>query len=158
MSKKLISRTLKILLSFLMLISIFITTYVLPRVAEDTAKTWEEIEYLKVPMLVVGQLLMVLFILGLGIIIYLLFLFDRKETFSKQFARGVNWLSAMCVMAVFMIAVAIGLLVSVGGPGPGGIWLFCAGIVILILGLVLYLISTIINDAIYYKEEIDLTV
>jgi|LFRM01.1.fsa_nt_gb peptidoglycan/LPS O-acetylase OafA/YrhL len=159
MKVKYVSHFVKFLILVLLAFSALIVVYVLPLSAHQIAQSWEEIDYLKEPLLLIGQLLMLLFMAGLIIILNLLYKFDKGRAFTFEFAKKVNWLAIMCAISVLFIIVIFFVLASLGGPGPGmALMLIGMGIVISILGSVLHLISIIIKQACSYKEEIDLTV
>jgi len=159
MKVKYVSHFVKFLIAILLFFSTMIVIYVLPLLAQQTAEVWKEIDYLKDPLLLICQFLMLLFMAGLIIILYLLSIFDKGRAFTLGFAKKVNWLAIMCAIAVLFLVIVFFVLASEGGPGPGGALLLIGlGLVISILGSVLHLISIIIKQACSYKEEIDLTV
>lgn len=159
MKVKVASFLVKFLISVMIVLSILLIFYILPIFADQVSQDWQEIIYLKQPLLLLSQGLMSIFIVGLIIIIYLIHLFDKGRTFSKEFVQKVNWLVVLCVIAVIGLIVSFVLFANEGGPGPGGvIVLFPLILAIGIVAAVLTLISSVITQAITLKEENELTV
>ena len=159
MNRKLISHGMKVLLGLLMIVSLFFAFFLLPILAEDMAKEWAEIEYAVKVLLPMSQGMMVVFVLGLVIIIYLLRLFDLNRAYDLNFTKGLTVLAGLCLLAVVGLVMAFVYLSKLGGPGPGpSLVLLGLILVILIVMAVILLVKYIILDAMKYKEEVDLTV
>lgn len=158
MKVKVLSNVVKFLISILIFFSFLMVVFVLPIYANQVGDNFPELLYLKTPLLLISQFMMFLFIAGLVVILYLIYLFDQGRTFTKEFTQKVNWLAIMCGVAVLFIVIVFFILAAEGGPGPGYIWMGAIALIITILAFVLVLISTIINQAIEYKEENELTV
>lgn len=153
------SNILKILLIIFALGVIFWGVYVLPIMAEQQASMYPEIEYAKLPILIVCQVLLGLLLVGIGMIIYLLLIFDHGKTFSQTFIRGLEILSVMCIIAAAGVIFLLYFLKSLGGTGPL-IGLIMVGVlfIILIVASVIMLIRSIVKKAMIYKDDYDLTV
>lgn len=159
MKSKIQSHSLKALLGLLVFISLIIMFFALPHVSEIVANDWKEIEYLRLPILIICQIMMALFITGLVIIIYLLVKFDKREVFTFQFTNGLKLISLLCIFAVVGLFIIFFLLGIEGGPGPGlAILIIALSLVLIILGNALSLFAQVINQAITYKQENELTV
>ena len=154
------SNVLKVLLIMFAIGVIFLGTYVLPIMAEEMVLyVYPELEYAKLPILVTCELLLVLLLIGIGIIMYLLIVFDLGNTFSLRFTRGLEILFGMCIVASIGIIILFKYLTTFGGPGPL-LSLIMIGItfVIWIVAAVIILIRAIVKKAIVYKDDYDLTV
>lgn len=154
------SNALKVLLIVFAIGVIFLGTYVLPIMAEEMVLyVYPELEYAKMPILVTCELLLALLLIGIGIIMYLLIVFDRGNTFSLRFTRGLEILVGMCIVASIGIIILFKYLTTFGGPGPL-LSLIMIGItfVIWIVAAVIMLIRAIVKKAIVYKDDYDLTV
>ena len=154
------SNVLKVLLIMFAIGVIFLGTYVLPIMEElMVLYVYPELEYAKLPILVTCELLLVLLLIGIGIIMYLLIVFDLGNTFSLRFTRGLEILFGMCIVASIGIIILFKYLTTFGGPGPL-LSLIMIGItfVIWIVAAVIMLIRAIVKKAIVYKDDYDLTV
>ena len=153
------SNTLKILLIVFGIGVIFFGVYVLPIIAEEMRAIYPELDYAKLPILVTCELLLALLLIGIGIIMYLLIMFDRGLTFGSRFSRGVEILVGMCIVASIGIIILFQYLRSFGGPGPL-LALIMIGITIIIwiVAAVIMLIRAIVKKAIVYKDDSDMTV
>lgn len=153
------SNTLKILLIVFGIGVIFFGVYVLPIMAEEMRAIYPELDYAKLPILVTCELLLALLLIGIGIIMYLLIMFDRGLTFGSRFSRGVEILVGMCIVASIGIIILFQYLRSFGGPGPL-LALIMIGITIIIwiVAAVIMLIRAIVKKAIVYKVDSDITV
>jgi len=138
---------------------IFFGVYVLPIMAGEMRAFHPELDYAKLPILVTCELLLALLLIGIGIIMYLLIMFDRGLTFSSIFIRGVEILVGMCIVASIGIIIIFQYLRSFGGPGPL-LALIMIGITIIIwiVAAVIMLIRAIVKKAIVYKDDSDMTV
>lgn len=153
------SNILKILLIVFAIGVIFLGTYILPIMAEDMLYVYPELEYAKLPILVTCELLLILLLIGTGVIMYLLRMFDHGFTFTLRFTRGLEILVGMCILASIGIIILIQYMTTFGGPGPL-LSLIMIGItfVIWIVAMVIMLIRAIVKKAIIYKDDYDLTV
>ncbi|MEC5425337.1 DUF2975 domain-containing protein [Virgibacillus sp. C22-A2] len=153
------SNILKILLVMFAIGVIFIGVYVLPTMAEEMRALYPELEYAKLPILITCELLLALLLIGIGFIMYLLIVFDRGLTFSSRFIRGVEILVGMCIIASIGIIILFQYMRTFGGPGPL-LSLIMIGVtfIIWIVAAVIMLIRAIVNKAIIYKDDYDLTV
>ena len=153
------SNILKILLVLFAMVIIFVGVYVLPTMAEEMSVIHPEIAYAKLPILLTCQLLLILLIIGMGIIMRLLIIFDRGLTFSTNFLKGVETLVTMCIAASIIIIILFLYLRSFGGPGPLlSLIMIGTMFIVWIVGSVIALIRAIVKQAIVYKNDYDLTV
>lgn len=153
------SNILKILLIVFAIGAIFFGTYILPIIAEQMAVSEPEVGYAKMPILITCQLLIVLLLIGIGIIMYLLVLFDRDCTFTLKFTKGLEVLVIMCIIASIGIMVLLSYTTTFGGPGPLlGLIMVGAIFIIWIVATVIMLIRAIVKKSIIYKNDYDLTV
>ncbi|WP_338062499.1 DUF2975 domain-containing protein [Sporosarcina limicola] len=153
------SNILKILLIVFSIGVIFFGAYVLPIMAEQMRALYPELDYAKLPILVTCELLLALLLIGIGIIMYLLILFDRGLTFGSRFIRGVEILVGMCIVASIGIIILFQYLRSFGGPGPLlALEMIGITIIIWIVAAVIMLIRAIVKKAIVYKDDYDMTV
>ncbi|CUH91648.1 putative membrane protein [Herbinix luporum] len=65
--------------------------------ANDMVYLYPELEYAKLPILIACEVLLGLLVIGIGIIMYLLILFDLENTFSLRFTRALEILTE-CVL------------------------------------------------------------
>lgn len=153
------SNILKILLIVFALGVIFIGVYVLPIMAEEMRALYPELDYAKLPILVTCELLLALLLIGLGIIMYLLIMFDRGLIFSSRFIRGVEILVGMCIVASIGIIIIFQYMRTFGGPGPL-LSLIMIGIILIIwiVAAIIMLIRAIVKKAIVYKDNYGMTV
>ena len=153
------SNILKILLIIFAIGVIFLGSYVLPRMAEEMSVYEPEVEYAKLPILIACESLLVLLLIGEGTIMYLLILFDRDNTFSLKFTKGLEVLVGMCIIASLGIIILFKYMSYFGGPGPL-IALIMSGTTFLIwiIATVIMLIRAIVKKSIVYKNDYDLTV
>ncbi|MGN7477262.1 hypothetical protein ACTHOQ_05345 [Solibacillus silvestris] len=112
------SHILKILLVLFAIGVIFIGVYVLPTMAEEMSILYPELDYAKLRILIACELLSVLLLAGIGIIIYLLALFDSRLVFDRKFIRGTEILACMCIVASIGMIILFQYMRSFGGPGP----------------------------------------
>lgn len=153
------SNVLKVLLIIFTIGVILAGVYVLPTLANEMVYMYPELEYVKLPILIACELLLGLLVIGIGIIMYLLILFDRGNTFSLRFTRGLEILSGMCVIATIGIMFLLGYMNTFGGPGPlPAMGMVGSIFVIWIIAAVIMLIRSIVKRAIVYKDDYDLTV
>lgn len=159
MKTRWISDTVKALLLLLIVFSIFIMIYPLPIITQEMVRDWQEIAYLHIPMLLISESMLAMFVIGLITIWYLLYLFDHDRTFTYAFTSKIGWIIALCIIVNIEIILAFILLWLEGGPGPGvSLLLVSLFLCISILGAVLYLVSHIIKLAIEMREETALTI
>lgn len=153
------SNILKVLLIVFAIGVIFFGVYVLPIMAEQQITYYPELDYAKLPILVICELLLALLLIGVGIIMYLLVMFDRGLTFGSRFIRGVEILVGMCILASIGIIIIFQYMRTFGGPGPL-LSLIMIGItfVIWIVAAVIMLIRAIVKKTIVYKDDYDMTV
>ena len=120
---------------------------------------YPELEYAELPILVTCELLLVLLLIGVGIIMYLLMIFDRENTFSLRFVRGLEILVGMCIIASIGIIILFQYITTFGGPGPFlSLIMIAITFIIWIVAAVITLIRAIVKKAIDYKDDYDLTV
>lgn len=120
---------------------------------------YPELEYAELPILVTCELLLVLLLIGVGIIMYLLMIFDRENTFSLRFVRGLEILVGMCIIASIGIIILFQYMTTFGGPGPFlSLTMIAITFIIWIVAAVITLIRAIVKKAIVYKDDYDLTV
>lgn len=153
------SNILKVLLVLFAFGAIFIGIYVLPIMAEQSVLIYPELEYAKIPILIACELLLVMLLIGIGIIMYLLVVFDRGNTFSMKFTKGLEILIGMCSIASIGVISLLYYFRTFGGPGPL-LSLIMIGVIFLIwiVAAVIMLIRSIVKKAIVYKDDYDLTV
>lgn len=159
MKINLASNILKILLVLFAIGVIFLGVFILPILAEEMVTIYPELDYAKLPILITIEILLALLLTGIGIIMYLLMMFDHGSTFSLKFAKGLEILVGMCTIASVGIILTIVYMSSFGGPGPLlSLIMIGTTIVIWIVAAVIMLIRAIIKKAIIYKDDYDLTV
>lgn len=153
------SNILKILLILFAIGVIFLGSYVLPLMAEEMSYIEPELQYAKLPILIVCELLLVLLLIGVGTIMYLLVLFDRDLTFTSRFTKGLERLVVMCVVASIGVIGLFQYMTSFGGPGPLiALIMVAVTFLIWIVATVIMLIRAIVKKSIIYKNDYDLTV
>lgn len=159
MKINLASNILKILLVLFAIGVILLGVFILPILAEEMVTMYPELDYAKLPILIAVEILLALLLTGIGIIMYLLVMFDQGGTFSLKFAKGLEILVGMCIIASVGIILTIVYMSSFGGPGPLlALIMIGTTIVIWIVAAVIMLIRAIIKKAIIYKDDYDLTV
>ena len=153
------SNILKALLILFAIGVIFFGGYVLPIMAGDMVDIYPELDYAKLPILIICELLLVLLLIGIAIIMYLLIVFDKGNAFSLKFTKGLEILVGMCIIASIGIIFLFQYMASFGGPGPLLALIMVGTIfVIWIVAAVIILIRSIVKKAIIYKDDYDLTV
>ncbi len=153
------SNILKILLVLFALGAIVFGIFILPIMAEQMTDINSEVAYAKVPILIVCETLLVLLLVGIGIILRLLLVFDRGKTFSQTFIRGLEILTGMCLIVSIVLIVLFKYIETLGGPDPfTGLIMVALIFVILIVASVIMLIRSIVKKAMVYKDDYDLTV
>lgn len=153
------SNILKVLLILFAIGVAFFGVVILPMLAEEMAGYYPELEHAKMPILILCEVLLGMLLIGIGIIMYLLIVFDRGNTFSLKFTKGLEILVGMCVVASLGIVFLLHYLGSYGGPGPGlAIVMVGTAFVIWIVAAVIMLIRSIVKKAMVYKDDYDLTV
>lgn len=153
------SNILKVLLILFAIGAIFFGAYVLPAMAEEAVIIYPELDYAKIPILIICELLLVMLLIGIGIIMYLLIVFDRGNTFSLKFTKGLEILIGMCIIASLGVILLLKYMGSFGGPGPL-LGFIMIGVIFLIwiIAAVIMLIRSIVKKAMVYKDDYDLTV
>lgn len=153
------SNALKFLLVLFSIGVLIFGIYVLPTLAGEMAYIYPEVAYVKLPILIGCELLLGLLLIGVGIIMYLLILFDRGNTFSLRFVRGLEILVGMCVIASIGIIALLMYMNTFGGPGPMPAIIMAGCVVVIwIVAAVIMLIRSIVKKAMVYKDDYDLTV
>ena len=153
------SNVLKILLILFSIGVIFFGAYILPLMAEEMAIAEPEVAYAKLPILITSELLLVLLLSGVGVIMYLLVLFDRDLTFTLRFTRGLEILVGMCIVASIGGIGLLWYMTTFNGPGPLlGLIMVGAIFIIWIVATVIMLVRAIVKKSIIYKNDYDLTV
>lgn len=134
--------------------------YILPMVGKSMVEMYPEAAELYYPCLFACDGLLLLFIAGIGVILWMVALFATGKTFSPSFIYGLYSLVVFCVIAVGTIEVLYGYIFQkIGGPGPGPTLLARgAALVIITLAVVFALWADIVKEAMKYKEEVDYTV
>lgn len=150
------SHILKILLIVFAIGVLFFGGYVLPSIAEDMLALNPELDYVKLPILVTCEILLVFLLVGVGIIMYLLIIFDRGFVFSSTFIRWIEVLVGMCVVASIGIIILFQYTRTFGGPGPL-LALIMIGLIVTIwiIAAVIMLIRAIVKKAVVYKGSYD---
>lgn len=153
------SNILKVLLILFAIGTIFFGAYILPVMAEEMLVAYPELDYAKMPILIICELLLVMLLIGIGIILYLLIIFDQGNTFSQRFTRGMEILIGMCIIASIGLILLLVYMGSFGGPGLL-LGIVMTGVVLLtwIVAAVTMLVRTIVKKAMVYKNDYDLTV
>lgn len=153
------SNILKVLLILFAIGAIFFGAYVLPIMAEDMLVANPELDYAKMPILIICELLLVMLLIGIGIILCLLRTFDQGNTFSQRFTRCMEILFGMCIIASIGLILLLGYMGSFGGPGPL-LGIVMTGVIFLIwiVAAVTMLVRSIVKKAMVYKDDYDLTV
>lgn len=153
------SHVLKALLLLFAVGAIFAGAYVVPALAEESVYYYPELSYARTPLLILCESLIFLLLAGIAVIVVLLRTFDRGDTFSRRFIRGLDLVFVLCILASLGVAGALWFLGSLGGPGPM-LWLLMMGLILLIwiVAAVIMLIRTIVGKAMVYKDDYDLTV
>lgn len=153
------SNILKVLLVLFAIGGIFAGIYVLPRMADQNVLYYPELEHAKIPILIFCEILLSMLLIGIGIIMYLLAVFDKGNTFSLKFTRGLEIIIGMCMAASIGVIFLLLFFSSVGGPGPLISLIMLAVILLIwIVGAVTMLIRNIVRKAMVYKNDYDLTV
>lgn len=153
------SNILKVLLIIFAIGVIILGTFILPLMADQQVDYFPELEYAKGSILLGSQALLLLLLFGIGIIMYLIIVFDRGAVFTLKFIRGLEILFVMCIVASLGIIILFKYMTSFGGPGPALALVMLGTIIFIwILGSVIMLIRAIIKNAITYKTDYDLTV
>lgn len=153
------SNILKILLVLFSAGVILFGIFILPLLAEDMLYVYPELEYAKLPILAICEILLGLLLSGIGIIMYLLLVFDRGNTFSLKFIRGLEILVILCIVASIGSIFLFYYMTTFGGPGPLLSLVMIAVIfVIWIVAAVIMLVRSIVKKAIIYKDDYDLTI
>lgn len=159
MRKKCTAFTLIGLLVILALFSLFFGIYILPQIANEMAMEFPEMINVKIPMLILVELLILLFVSGILIVIYLLKMYIKDNIYNMTFTNLLGILVIMCFLAAISLVAILVWLSSYGGPGPGlAIMLIAAILVLLIISIVIYLIRVVILEASELKAEIELVV
>lgn len=110
----------------------------------------------------IAETLLALLAVGIVIIIDLLNMFNKNDTYTANFTSKLRSLSILCgIASVILVAVAFNVFLIrdsiVYSFGIiSGILVILA--IVMIVGVVIALVRTIVMDAIEYKEENDLTV
>lgn len=153
------SNLLKILLILFALGAIIFGIFILPIMAEQMADINPEVSYAKIPILIVCEALLVLLLVGIGIILRLLVVFDRGNTFSQTFIRGLEILTGMCLVVSIILIILFKYIETLGGPDPfTGMIMIATTFIIWIVAAVIILIRNIVKKAMIYKDDYDLTV
>ncbi len=148
------SKLLKALLVLFATGVVFFGIIILPILAEEMVIMYPELDYAKLPILISTELLLVLLLTGVGIIMYLLVMFDHDDTFSLKFVKGLEILVGMCSIASVGIILIIVYMSSFGGPGPLlSLVMIGTIIVIWIVAAVTLLIRAIIKKPSFIKTS-----
>ena len=127
--------------------------------AEQMADINPEVAYAKIPIFIVCEALLVSLLIGIGIILRLLVVFDRGNTFSQTFIRGLEILTGMCLVVSIVLVILFKYIETLGGPDPfTGMIMVGLIFLILIVASVIMLIRSIVKKAMIYKDDYDLTV
>ena len=156
MKANIVSLVSKILLIIFVIGVILSGIYILPVLSNDMLDIYPELEYARLPVLIACELLLGLLLIGIGIIMYLIIVFDRGNTFSIRFTKGLMILAGLCIIASVGIMLLLNYMNTVGGPGPlPAIIMVATIIVIWIVAGVIMLIRSMVKKAIIYKDYYD---
>lgn len=159
MRKKTIAFTLIGLLGILGLLSVFFGLFVLPQLSYQMGLEFPELLNIQLPMLILVEILIILFIVGIIIVVYLLNMYVKDNIYNFKFTNFLAILVGMCIIAAISLIGIFMWLSAYGGPGPGlALMLIAGSLVVLIVSIVIYLIRVIVLEAIELKNEIDLVV
>lgn len=159
MKNNIFSNILKVLLILFSIVAILFGIYVLPTIASEQLELYPELSYARLPVLLISESLLVLLLVGIGVIVYLLIVFDRGLTFSSKFTKGLEILVGMCILASIGIMILFYYINSIGRLGLLlGFTMAATTIFTWILASVIMLIRAIVKNAITYKTDYDLTV
>lgn len=146
MNKKTYSNLLKILIAIFAFITIVTMFRAIPSIRDEGIRMYPEIALL-------------LFLIGLAIIVHLLLLYDDNKTYTLSFLKGLKTLVGLCILAVVIIITTFVYLRRLGSPGPGiAIMLIVITLGILVVGTVILLIKSIVEEAMKFKEDSDFTI
>lgn len=153
------SNILKLLLIAFSIGIILFGVFILPLLAKEMLDIYPELEYAKLPILIMCELLLGLLLFGIVIIMHLLIVFDRGNTFSLKFTFWLEILVVLCILASIGTIFLFYYMSTFGGPGPLlSLTMIGAIFVIWIVASVIMLVRSIVKKAIVYKDDYDLTV
>lgn len=159
MNTRWISNIVKVFILLLIGFSALVMTILLPLLAAEMSITFAEIAYIKTSMMILSETVMLFFVMGLVIILYLLYLFDQGKAFTINFSQKIRWLVALCVVVNIELMVMFVILSAEGGPSPG-LFLLLSGAFLCfnVLSAILFFISQLIVEAVRMREEHELTI
>lgn len=154
-----ISHFVKSLLVLFGILVVFVASDILPTLADQFVGMDAALLPLKQPVLFLSEGLLFLLLLGLGVIFYMLLLFDRRAYFTRSFSGSLTILIILCILADGLSLFLLGVLYFYGGPGPAAsMFLVAAIFVITILALVFLLLRQIILRGKSIQDENELTI
>ncbi len=159
MKKRAISNLLKVFITLFIVFTLFFMSVIWPVLARQALEFYPEVGFLYWPLMLLSQGLLVLFIIGLVIIFYLLVLYDREQHLSPRFVQLLKVLVAFCALAAIVV---IGVFIyfnsnQILSPGAG-LLLMVTFLLVSVVGLVILLIKSVIEQTIEYKEEMDMVI
>lgn len=159
MKKQWISHVLKALILMFGLVTLIFMVSIWPIVAQQYLLFSPELGYLYWPLLILSESLLILFLVGLSITMYLLVLYDRHQHISLRFVRLLRVLYSLCAVAAVVIAGVLVYLIFFAIVGPGeSIFLSLTFLLVSVVGSVIYLIKNVISETIEYKQEMDMVI
>lgn len=108
-----ISHFVKSLLVLFGILVVFVAIDILPTLADQFVGMDAALLPLKQPVLFLSEGLLFLLLLGLGVIFYMLLLFDRRAYFTRSFSGSLTILIILCILAdglsLFLLAFSISM-------------------------------------------------
>ena len=121
------------------------------------AETFSEVDYIRLPILILAEIMVAIFILNLVLGEVVLAQVIRNSIFPRPSARIIKWIGACFLLGIIPIAAIIGIVASVGGSMPN-VYLFLVGGIYFALGIVFWRFGRLIDNDKPLKEDVDRTV
>lgn len=158
MRRKRISNILSVLLVVFLFGVIIMKNKLIPDLALEMVTDDPSLLPYKATMLMYTKVLLTFLGTGVLMILALIHLFKKDQTYTKKFIYLLDALNLMTLIANFILIAFLRYMGTFGAPGPIGVFIILLIIFIFIVALVIVLVRTVVKEAIVYKEENELVV
>ncbi|MHC1785707.1 MAG: DUF2975 domain-containing protein [Christensenellales bacterium] len=142
---------------FVMALTLGAGAYLFP-LSQEVARANPNVAFMRLPVLLIAQGLLLLFLLACGLSLPLLIRVLRARIYARS---AVRLLRGMGLCFITMIPLFLGLILYTRAHVSGSITnLYCllgAGLA-LVAGCILFLFAQVLAQGAHYKQEVDLTV
>lgn len=149
---------LRIALVVLMGMTVAFGIFILPVMAIQCREEFPRFASLYRPILILTEILLIMFLLGLGTIVRMSVYYARGENFGVKFEQGLHRLGFLSYSASAMLLMIMLILYTEKVASPVFIALLGMTIVCGVLGMVFFLLKQMFRKGRLYKEDSEATI